>query len=105
KHTAEEIRRLAESNYEVRFSPEQDLSERIIFPSGLSQRNGIEDARFLLFRNDDGTTAYYATFTAYDGRVVMPGLLETSDFLGFRFITLNGPAARNKGMALFPRKI
>jgi predicted GH43/DUF377 family glycosyl hydrolase len=35
----------------------------------------------------------------------MPGLMETSDFLRFRFITLNGPAARNKGMAIFPRKI
>ena len=48
---------------------------------------------------------YYATFTAYDGRVVMPELMETSDFLQFRFITLNGPAAQNKGMALFPRKV
>jgi len=38
-------------------------------------------------------------------RVIMPELVETSDFLRFRFITLNGPAARNKGMALFPRKI
>ena len=48
---------------------------------------------------------YYATFTAFDGRIVMPELVETSDFLHFRFITLNGPAAQNKGMALFPRKI
>ena len=35
----------------------------------------------------------------------MPELVETSGFLHFRFITLNGPAARNKGMALFPREI
>src|SRR5205807_227143 len=84
---------------------EKDLSERIIFPTSPSQRNGIEDARFVSFRNDDGTRVYYATFTAYDGRVVMPELLETFDFLKFRFITLNGPAAQNKGMALFPRKI
>ena len=35
----------------------------------------------------------------------MPELVETSDFLRFRFITLNGPAAENKGMAVFPRKI
>jgi predicted GH43/DUF377 family glycosyl hydrolase len=81
------------------------LSERIIFPATPSQRNGIEDARFVRFQNEDGTYRYYATFTAYDGRVVMPELVETSNFLCFRFITLNGPAAQNKGMALFPRKI
>jgi predicted GH43/DUF377 family glycosyl hydrolase len=96
---------LARSNYEVQFQPEQELSERIIFPVTPSQRNGIEDARFARFRNEDGTYIYYATFTAYDGRIVVPELVETSDFLLFRFITLNGPAAENKGMALFPRKI
>jgi predicted GH43/DUF377 family glycosyl hydrolase len=102
---AESIWMLARSNYEVQFEPEQDLSERIIFPSTPSQRNGIEDARFTRFRNDDGTHVYFATFTAYDGRVIMPELLETADFLRFRFISLNGPEAENKGMALFPRKI
>ena len=96
---------LARSNYEVQFRPEQQICERIIFPATPSQRNGIEDARFVCFRNEDGAPTYYATFTAYDGRVVMPELVETSDFLLFRFRTLNGPAAENKGMALFPRKI
>ncbi|MCL5281863.1 MAG: glycoside hydrolase family 130 protein, partial [Planctomycetes bacterium] len=96
---------LARSNYEVQFDPQQELSARIIFPSTPSQRNGIEDARFVRFQNDDGSHSYYATFTAYDGRIVMPELVETSDFLHFRFISLNGPEAVNKGMALFPRKI
>jgi predicted GH43/DUF377 family glycosyl hydrolase len=96
---------LARSNYEVQFQPEQQICERIIFPATPSQRNGIEDARFVCFRNEDGAPSYYATFTAYDGRVVVPELVETSDFLLFRFRTLNGPAAKNKGMALFPRKI
>jgi predicted GH43/DUF377 family glycosyl hydrolase len=96
---------LARSNYEVQFQPEQQLSERILFPATPSQRNGIEDARFVPFQNEDGTHIYYATFTAYDGKVVMPELVETADFLRFRFITLNGPAAQNKGMAIFPRKI
>jgi len=96
---------LARSNYEVQFEAGQQISERILFPATPSQRNGIEDARFVCFRNDDGTQTYYATFTAYDGRVVVPELVETSDFLFFRFRTLNGPAAENKGMALFPRKI
>ena len=102
---AQSIWMLARSNYEVQFAQQQDLSERIIFPSTPSQKNGIEDARFVRFRNDDGTHAYYATFTAYDGRVIMPELLETTDFLRFRFISLNGPEAENKGMALFPRKV
>ncbi len=96
---------LARSNYEVQFKPEQQLSERILFPATPSQRNGIEDARFVRFRDDDGVYLYFATFTAYDGRVIMPELVETSDFLNFRFISLNGPAAINKGMAIFPRRI
>ena len=102
---AQGIWMLARSNYEVQFQPEQQLSERILFPATPSQRNGIEDARFVCFQNEDGTHIYYATFTAFDGKVVMPELVETSDFLLFRFITLNGPAAQNKGMAIFPRKI
>jgi len=102
---AQGIWMLARSNYEVQFQPEQELSERVIFPVTPSQRNGIEDARFVRFQNDDGTHLYYATFTAFDGKVVMPELVETADFLHFRFITLNGPAAQNKGMAIFPRKI
>jgi predicted GH43/DUF377 family glycosyl hydrolase len=96
---------LARSNYEVQFQPHQQLSERVLFPATPSQRNGIEDARFVCFQKDDGSYVYYATFTAFDGKVILPELVETADFLRFRFITLNGPAAENKGMALFPRKI
>ncbi|MFO0533616.1 MAG: glycoside hydrolase family 130 protein [Planctomyces sp.] len=102
---AQGIWMLAKSNYEVQFQPEQKLSQRILFPATSTQSNGIEDARFVRFRNDDGSHVYYATFTAYDGRVIMPELVETIDFLRFRFSTLNGPAATNKGMAIFPRKI
>jgi predicted GH43/DUF377 family glycosyl hydrolase len=105
QHASQGIWVLARSNYEVQFRPEQKISERILFPATPSQRNGIEDARFVCFKNDDGTCVYYATFTAYDGRIAVPELVETSDFLLFRFRTLNGPAAASKGMALFPRKI
>jgi predicted GH43/DUF377 family glycosyl hydrolase len=96
---------LAQSNYEVQFQPQQQLSERVLFPATASQRNGIEDARFVCFQKDDGSHIYYATFTAFDGKLILPELVETTDFLRFRFITLNGPAAENKGMALFPRKV
>jgi len=102
---ANSILLLAQSNYEVQFAPESRLSERVIFPTSPAQRNGIEDARFVLFQNDDGTRVYYATYTAYDGKLILPQFLETSDFLHFKFITLNGPAVQNKGMALFPRKV
>lgn len=105
RSTSEKIWLLAESNCEVQFQPEQTLSERTIFPISPSQSNGIEDARFVRFEDDDGTHVYYATVTAYDGHFIVPQLVETRDFLHFRFITLNGPAAQNKGMALFPRKV
>jgi predicted GH43/DUF377 family glycosyl hydrolase len=103
--TARETLMLALSNYEVEFAPSSALSERVLFPVTPSQSNGIEDARFVRFQHEDGTDNYYATYTAYDGKMILPQLLETSDFLRFKFITLNGPAVENKGMALFPRKI
>lgn len=103
--SARGMRLLAESNYEVRFTPAQPVSQRILFPSTPSQSNGIEDARFVRFENDDGSFTYYATYTAYDGKMILPQLLQTSDFIHFKFITLNGPAVQNKGMALFPRKL
>ncbi|MGD0695379.1 MAG: glycoside hydrolase family 130 protein [Terriglobia bacterium] len=96
---------LARSNYEVQFAPDSRLSERVLFPTTPAQSNGIEDARFVLFQDEDGTRTYYATYTAYNGKTVQPQFLETPDFLHFKFITLSGPAVENKGMALFPRKI
>jgi predicted GH43/DUF377 family glycosyl hydrolase len=96
---------VAESDYEVNFAPDSHVSQRVLFPSAPSQSNGIEDARFVRFQNDDGRFNYYATYTAYDGKVTLPQLLETPDFLHFKFRTLNGPAVENKGMALFPRKV
>ena len=102
---ARKILTLAQSNYEVQFDADSRLSERVLFPVTPSQSNGIEDARFVRFQNDDGTKTYYATYTAYDGKMILPQFIETPDFLHFKFITLNGPAVQNKGMALFPRKI
>jgi predicted GH43/DUF377 family glycosyl hydrolase len=103
--TARKILMLAQSNYEVQFAPDSRLSERVLFPVTPSQSNGIEDARFVRFQHDDETQTYYATYTAYDGKMILPQFIETSDFFRFKFITLNGPAVQNKGMALFPRKI
>jgi predicted GH43/DUF377 family glycosyl hydrolase len=96
---------LAESNYEIQFEARTPLSERIIFPHSPTEVNGIEDARWVQLTDDDGATHYLATYTAYDGRVVLPQMLTTNDFLTFKITTLNGPQAQDKGMALFPRRI
>ena len=99
--------RTARSNgddVEVDFRADGDLSERVIFPITDAQSNGIEDARFVQF-DHNGRSTYYATYTAYSGRAIRSELLETVDFLKFRMTPLAGAAARNKGMALFPRKI
>jgi predicted GH43/DUF377 family glycosyl hydrolase len=89
---------------DVRFRDEEDLSERVLFPITDAQSNGIEDARFVRFE-DAGETRYYATYTAYSGTSIRSELIETTDFLSFRMMPLRGSASRNKGMALFPRKI
>jgi len=105
KLTSEKILWLAQCNYEAHFDPSVSLSERVLFPLSPSEQNGIEDARFVLFTDDDGSKKYYATYTAYDGKVILPQLIETENFEHFKMITLNGSAAVNKGLALFPRRI
>jgi predicted GH43/DUF377 family glycosyl hydrolase len=93
-----------EDDVEVTFNADEDISERVIFPVTRAQSNGIEDARFVQF--DDGERKiYYATYTAYSGQAIRSELIETSDFISFRMSPMRGSAARNKGMALFPRKI
>ncbi|MDT8390207.1 MAG: glycoside hydrolase family 130 protein [Lentisphaeria bacterium] len=105
QRTLAHIQWLADSNYELLFSKTLTLSERIIFPVSSNESNGIEDARFVRFVNDDLSVMYYATYTAYNGRDILPQLIETTDFLHFRIRTLNGSAVQNKGMALFPRRV
>jgi predicted GH43/DUF377 family glycosyl hydrolase len=99
------VRWLAQSNYEIHFNDSIAVSERIIFPVSSNESNGMEDARFVRFVEEDGSVIYYGTYTAYNGRAILPQLLETADFLNFRVLTLNGRAVQNKGMALFPRRI
>jgi predicted GH43/DUF377 family glycosyl hydrolase len=89
---------------DVIFGADEELSERVIFPITDAQSNGIEDARFVEF-NDNGQKTFYATYTAYSGRAIRSELLATTDFQSFRMTPLGGSASRNKGMALFPRKI
>ncbi|MGA2408234.1 MAG: glycoside hydrolase family 130 protein [Bacteroidales bacterium] len=96
---------LAKSHYELDFSLDSAISERVIFPTSETERNGIEDARFVKFTEDNGEVTYYATYTAYDGMSILPKLLTTKNFYHFKGLPIHDELAKNKGMALFPRKI
>lgn len=103
--TTTTIHWLADSNYKIRFDDDTAISERVIFPISANESKGIEDARFVKFTYDNGHVVYYATYTAFNGRRILSQFIETQDFQTFNMITLNGDGVKNKGMALFPRKI
>lgn len=94
-----------EESYEVKFEDNIPVSERILFPYSAGESHGMEDARFVRFINEDAPPVYYATYTAYDGSKTSIGLIETYDFIRFKMSRLQGSEVRDKGMALFPRKI
>lgn len=83
----------------------RDLSEIVIFPITYRQRHGIEDLRLVRFVEDDGSASYLGTYTAFSGEEIREELLRTHDFATFDLDALRGPAAVNKGMALFPRRV
>jgi len=96
---------IARSNHERKFRQGTHMSERVIFPVSKEAVKGLEDARFVRFTDADGSVRYYATYTAYNGISTLPMLLQTDDFETFHFNTLSGDSVKDKGMALFPRKI
>jgi predicted GH43/DUF377 family glycosyl hydrolase len=104
-HTEELARRIVRSSYRLEFAAESALAERVLWPESPSESNGIEDVRLVRFVEPDGHVRFLATYTAYDGLRVLPKVFETSDFRSFQFSEVAGPAAKNKGMALFPRKV
>lgn len=81
------------------------LSGTVIFPITPAQRNGLEDLRLTLFTEEDGSQEYIGTYTAYSGREIQSELMRTKDFRAIDLVPMRGAAARNKGMALFPRRI
>jgi predicted GH43/DUF377 family glycosyl hydrolase len=99
------LRRVVSSAYQVTFREDTSLAQRILRPSAAEESDGMEDARFTRFVDDDGTVDYRATYTAYDGQQIAPRLLLSPDLRHFRAHRLAGPAAHNKGMALFPRLV
>ena len=81
------------------------LSGTVMFPITAAQSKGLEDLRLVQFTHDDGSVEWLGTYTAYNGATIQSELLRTRDFRAFDLVPMSGPAARNKGMALFPRKI
>jgi predicted GH43/DUF377 family glycosyl hydrolase len=102
--TAGVLRMIAACFYVATFEESTDLSRRVLWPSTPTERQGVEDARFVRLEGT-GTAKYVASYTAYDGHSVSQQLLETDDFLTFASSPLAGRGARNKGLAIFPRKI
>ncbi|RPE08594.1 glycosidase [Chitinophaga lutea] len=105
KRNLERMLWLADSYYEINFSLDTDISDRVIFPYSEAESRGIEDARFVRYTGDTSGVTYYATYTAFDGITIQPKLLQTKDFYHFKIMPLYGEGAQNKNLALFPRKI
>jgi predicted GH43/DUF377 family glycosyl hydrolase len=91
--------------YLAEFPRDTHLTQRILMPFGPGESHGIEDVRFVRFTGDDGVDEFRATYTAFDGHNISPRLLRSVDLTTFQMSTLHGPAARNKGIALFPRPV
>ncbi|PUZ19793.1 Predicted glycosyl hydrolase, GH43/DUF377 family [Chitinophaga costaii] len=105
KKSLERLLWLADAYYELNFSLDTDISDRVIFPYSEAESRGIEDARFVKYISEDGDVKYYATYTAFDGITIQPKLMMTRDFYNFKIMPLYGEGAQNKNLALFPRKI
>lgn len=105
KHTQRNMLTLARSNYRIAVPPGVFASEIVIFPISDKESRGIEDVRLVKFTDDDGSCTIYGVYTAYNGMTGFPTLLSTHDLTIIESHTMAGRFARNKGMALFPRRI
>ncbi len=101
----EALRAMVKTAYSLEFPESSDLAQRVLMPVAHEEIKGMEDARFVLFTAEDGTQEYRATYTAYDGNRIAPRVLTSPDLRRFESHRLSGSAARNKGIALFPRKV
>jgi predicted GH43/DUF377 family glycosyl hydrolase len=99
------LREIAARTYGVAFAEDTTVPERVLWPATAAESNGMEDARFVRFVEDDATIRYLATYTAYDGDSISQQLLESDDLRSFTSSPVVGAAAANKGLALFPRRV
>jgi predicted GH43/DUF377 family glycosyl hydrolase len=105
QRTLEQLRRTNAASYATGFPADTLLHQRVLWPATPTESNGIEDARFVRFVDDDGTAVYQATYTAYDGRHIAARTLSSPDLRHFQVSPMRGPGVRNKGIALFPRTV
>jgi predicted GH43/DUF377 family glycosyl hydrolase len=105
QRTLEQLRRTNAASYATGFPADTSLHQRVLWPSTVMESNGMEDARFVRFTDDDGTAVYQATYTAYDGRDIASRTLSSDDLRHFQIAPMRGPGVRNKGIALFPRTV
>jgi len=96
---------LAQSNYHIDLDPGTPMSEVVIFPMSADESRGIEDLRMVRFVEDDGSVQYYGTYNAYNGFRTLPMLMRRDNVRRIEIHSINGAAAQNKGMALFPRRV
>ncbi|MHC4168585.1 MAG: glycoside hydrolase family 130 protein [Planctomycetota bacterium] len=96
---------LAESEYEIRGDSSFNVEDMVLFPMSETESKGMEDMRLVLFEDEDGSVRYYGTYTAYNGHQIMPQILEVPSPGRATVSMMRGKFARNKGMALFPRRI
>ncbi len=103
--TVDQLEWIAACNYSTMFPVDSSLQERVIYPGSPAESHGLEDVRLVRFTEPDGTIDYRGTYTAFDGARVVPQSLRTTDFRTFHVSQFSGPAAKDKGMALFPRRV
>ena len=96
---------LARSNYHVSLPPKADITQLVLYPATQEEAHGVEDLRMVRFVENDGSVEYFGTYTAYDGTRILPMLIRTKDYKQIEVHSINGAAALDKGMALFPRRV
>ncbi|WP_213002531.1 glycoside hydrolase family 130 protein [Winogradskya consettensis] len=105
QRTLEQLRRTNAASYAAVFPEDSALHQRVLWPATPMESNGMEDARFVRFVDDDGVASYRATYTAYDGHSIAARTLSSTDLRHFQINPMRGPGVRNKGIALFPRTV
>ena len=99
------VERLASCDYNIEMPANVNLNQVILFPICEPECRGMEDMRLVRFTNEDGSMCYYGTYTAYDGWQTRPQLMEMPTPEVALIRTLQGRCAKDKGLALFPRKV
>jgi len=96
---------LARADYRIKLDEGINVEDMVLFPISETESQGMEDMRLVHFVDDDGSIAYYGTYTAFNGRQILPQIMEIKHRDHADILTLHGQYAQNKGLALFPKRI